>query len=507
MTFHETEQQGALSAGEERFDRGRRTIGLFLGPALFVLVWALPMPSLTTEAHRLAAVVAWIVTYWVTEALPIPATALLGPVLCVLLGIGAPAAVFAPFANPVVFLFIGSFILAQGMTVHHLNERIALSILSAPWVAGRGGRLALAVGAIPLLLSMWISDSATTAMLFPILIGILDNMHGLSDSASGRRYSTGMLLTISYAALIGGAATPVGTPPNLIGIGMLGRITGTHIGFFQWMTLAVPISFVFALCMFALMSFAFPAVRTDARDATTFVRSRRAALGPWSRGEKNALFAFLVAVVCWVGPGVVASVLGAQAGPTKFLARHLPEGVASLAAALLLFVLPVDWKERRFTLRWSDANRIHWGTILLFGGGLSLGHLTFETKLAEVLGNRLIDLSGVDSVWGLAALSIALAIVLTEMTSNTATASMLVPVVIALAQALDVSPVPPTIGVCLGASMAFMLPVSTPSNAIVYGSGRVPITSMIRVGIALDAIGFVVILTGLRVLCPLLGLV
>ncbi|MBI2895705.1 MAG: DASS family sodium-coupled anion symporter [Deltaproteobacteria bacterium] len=495
-----------MSLAEERFERGRRTVGLFVGPALFAFLWLLPLPGISTEAHRLAAVLGWILTYWICEPIPIPATALLGPVLCVVLGIAEPQVVFAPFANPVVFLFIGSFILAQGMIAHGLNERIALSILSAGWVAGRGRRLALAVGLIPLVISGWISDSATTAMIYPILIGILDSLHGTSRSPQGRRFSSGLLLTISYAALIGGVMTPVGTPPNLIGIGMLGRLADRHVGFFQWMTLAAPIALALGACMFAIMAVAFPAVHTDGAEAMEFVRRRRAALGPWSRGEKNALFAFVVAVVLWVLPGIVASTIGPKAATARLLERHLPEGVASLIAALLLFLLPTDWKARRFTLRWSDATRIHWGTILLFGGGLSLGGLMFSTHLAEVLGNALIEWSGVESVWGLCAISIALAIGLTEVTSNTATASMLVPVVIALANVLEVSPVPPTIGVCMGASMAFMLPVSTPSNAIVYGSGRVPITAMIRAGIVLDVLGFGVIFAGLRLLCPLLGL-
>jgi sodium-dependent dicarboxylate transporter 2/3/5 len=214
-----------------------------------------------------------------------------------------------------------------------------------------------------------------------------------------------------------------------------------------------------------------------------------------------------VAVSLWVAPGIVATVQGPQAPLYKFCERHIPEGVASLVAALLLFLLPIDLPKRRFTLSWPDAARIDWGTILLFGGGLSLGALMFTTGLADSFGRGLIAVSGVDSVWGLTAIAIGSAILFTEMTSNTASASMLVPVVIALARTLEVSPVPPTIGVCLGASMAFMLPVSTPSNAIVYGSGRVPITKMIRSGILLDVTSFFVILAGLRLLCPVLGLV
>jgi sodium-dependent dicarboxylate transporter 2/3/5 len=495
-----------ISAAEERFERSRRTVALVLGPALFGLVLALPMPGSSAAAHRLAAVMVWVVVYWVGEPIPIPATALLGPVLCILLGVGEPVAVFAPFANPVVFLFIGSFILAEAMIQHGLNERIALSILSRTWLLARPHRLILTVGIIPLVLSMWISDSATTAMIYPIVLGMLGAVGGSKDDSQSKRFATRLLLTISYAALIGGTGTPVGTPPNLIGIGMLSKLCGVRILFFQWMLLAVPILLVLAVCMFLVLGVTQPVRLGELAGSHAFIRQRRRELGAWTRGQVNTLVAFALAVCLWVAPGIVATVRGPEAPLYKFFERHIPEGVASLVAALLLFLLPTEWRARRFTLSWADAARIDWGTILLFGGGLSLGSMMFTTGLADSFGRGLIALSGVDGVWGLTAVAVASAILLTEMTSNTATASMLVPVVIALAHTLEVSPVPPTIGVCLGASMAFMLPVSTPSNAIVYGSGRVPITTMLRSGLLLDLCSFVVILGGLRLLCPLLGL-
>ncbi len=496
----------ATTAAETRFERVRRTAGLFVGPALFIALLLVPAGGLSPEAHRLGAVLGWVLVYWISEAIPIPATALLGPVLCVLLGIAEATAVFAPFAHPIVFLFLGSFLLAEAMIVHRLNERIALAVLSVSWLTARPWRLALAIGSIPLALSMWISDSATTAMIYPILLGILATLRTLEATPAGRRFEVGLLLTIAYAALIGGTGTPVGTPPNLIGVGMLGELAGVRIPFFQWMLLAVPILLALAACMFAFMRLAFPAVPIEPGRIAAYVRERRATRGVWSAGERNALVGFLAAVALWVAPGIAASLVGVDSRLYALCERYIPEGVASLAAALLLFLLPVDWRRRQFTLTWGQAARIDWGTILLFGGGLSLGSQMFATGLAEALGRGMLRLSGVESLWGLTALSIALAIVLTETTSNTATASMLVPIVIALAGSLGVSPAPPAIGVCLGASMAFMLPVSTPSNAIVYGSGRVPITEMIRAGVVLDLLSFLVILAGLRLLCPLLGL-
>jgi len=270
--------------------------------------------------------------------------------------------------------------------------------------------------------------------------------------------------------------------------------------------MAVPIMLVMWTVMLLFMRKIHPPVMKEFPGLVDFLRGQRAQLGPWTRGQKNALLAFVVAVGLWVFPGVICTCGGAENGVYKFCEAHLPEGVASLIAAILLFLLPVNWKERKFTLSWSNAVKIDWGTILLFGGGLTLGGLMFSTGLADVLGKGLVALSGAASVWSITAIAIVLAILITEMTSNTATANMLVPIMIAVAQGAGVSAIPPAIGVCLGASMAFMLPVSTPSNAIVYGSGCVPITAMLRAGVVLDVVSFVVIFIGLRILCPLLGL-
>ncbi|MEW6365388.1 MAG: DASS family sodium-coupled anion symporter [Acidobacteriota bacterium] len=499
-----------ISAGEQRFDRARRTVSLFAGPLLFCILLALPMPSLAPDAHRLAAVLGWVLVYWIGEAIPIPITSLLAPVLCIVLGVASPSVAFAPFANPIIFLFLGSFILAQGMIEQRLDQRIALAILSLPFVGNSPRRLLIAVGIIPVTISMWISDSATTAMVYPILMGIISAVGAMATASAHApmpaRFKSGLFLTISYAALIGGTGTPVGTPPNLIGIAMIQKLLGVHIRFFQWMLLAVPIVLAMWLCMVLYMLKLHPPGVKALPGLVEFLRSQRAKQGPWTRGQKNALLAFLVAVALWVFPGVVASVRGTESTLYKFCEAHIPEGVASLVAAVLLFLLPVDWAERRFTLSWSRAVRIDWGTILLFGGGLSLGGLMFSTGLAGALGRELVALSGASSLWAITAIGIAMAILTTEMTSNTATANMLVPIMIAVAQGAGVSAIPPAIGVCLGASMAFMLPVSTPSNAIVYGSGMVPITAMIRAGVLLDLVSFLVIITGLRLLCPLLGL-
>lgn len=496
----------AISKAEERFDRARRSISLFLGPALFIALLLFPFPGLTPEAHKLLAVLGLVLTYWVGEPIPIPATALMGPALCVLLGVADSKTVFAPFAHPIIFLFIGSFMLAEGMKKHRLDYRISLWVLSRPWVGESYLRVFIAVALIPMFFSMWISDSATTAMVYPITVGICAMVDRLARGRGGR-FNTGLLLVIAYSALIGGVGTPIGTPPNLIGVGMLDKLAGIKIPFFVWMQLAVPIM----LCMVAgMIGYMFLIHRPPEREITglsAFIAEKRRESGPWSPGQKITLAAFLLAVLLWVLPGLLALLLGAESGLYRFVDRHLHEEVVSLVAALVLFLAPVDWPRREFALSWKEAVHIDWGTILLFGGGLSLGGLMFSTKLADAFGTSIIETTGVHSLWGITAIATALAIIITEFTSNTATANMLVPLLISIASAAGINPLPPVVGACMGASMAFMLPVSTPSNAIVYGSGKVPISAMIRAGFVLDVVGFVVILAGLRILCPLLGLV
>jgi sodium-dependent dicarboxylate transporter 2/3/5 len=495
-----------ISEGEKRFELYRKTISLFLGPLVFLILLFTPMPFLSIEAHRLSAVLGLVLIYWVGEAIPIPVTAILGAILCIILGVAKSQVVFAPFAHPIIFLFIGSFILAEAMKSHRLDYRISLSILSLPWIGNSYYKVFFAIAVIPAFLSMWISDSATTAMIYPITLGILSTVNHLFGGQKSR-FNIGLLLTIAYAALIGGIGTPIGTPPNLIGIGMIDKLIGVKIPFFLWMVMALPIMIVMLILMLIYMFLIHKPPASEIIGLSEFINQKRSEIGGWTRGQKNTLSAFVIAVTLWILPGIAAAIFGTESTAYKFLDAHIHEEIVSLIAVLILFLTPVDWRNRKFTITWNDAVKIDWGTIILFGGGLSFGGLMFSTKLADFMGNMLVKFTGVDTLWGITAVAIGLAIITTEVTSNTATANMLVPLMISVANTAGVSGIPPAIGVCLGASMAFMLPVSTPSNAIVYGSGRVPITSMIRAGIILDIISFFVILIGLRILCPLLGLI
>jgi sodium-dependent dicarboxylate transporter 2/3/5 len=505
--------EGALSEAEARFERFRRTTGLFLGPLVFLLLYLLPLRSLNSRAHVLAAVIGWVIVWWITEPIPIPATALLGAALSVVTGVTSVKAALAPFSDPVIYLFLGSFLIARAMSVHGLDRRFAYGILSLRFVGSSSARILFFFGTITAMISMWISNTATTAMMMPIGLGIVAALAELLAQQTGRpvspgrlRFATGIMLMAAYASSTGGIGTPVGTPPNLIGLAMLDKFAGVKIPFFRWMMFAVPLLIVMYVFLFLIMYHLHKPEVKRIKGSREFVLAEARKLGPWTRGQKNALIAFLTAVVLWVTPGFLALFSGQSSSSSRLYADRLPEAVAALLAALLLFLLPVNWSKRQFTLTWRQAVEIDWGTLLLFGGGLALGDLMFQTKLAEQLGRGLLHLFGATSVWGLTLAGIYLAILVSETTSNTAAATMIVPILISVAQAAGLSPVPPAIGATLGASYAFMLPVSTPPNAIVYGSGLVPITRMLKAGTLLNLTGGLLIWACLTVLLPLVGL-
>jgi sodium-dependent dicarboxylate transporter 2/3/5 len=489
-----------LSASEERFEQFRQQAGLFLAPVILLVLWFAPLRGLDAAAHHLLAILGAVVTLWITEAVPLAVTALLGPTFCVLAGIGSAKDVFRGFADPIIFLFLGSFLIAEAMLHHGLNRRIAFQVLGLPFVGGSPARLLAAFAAITGFISMWVSNTATTAMMYPIAMAILTEMARRQNGKEGHgahftqmKFGTGLMLVTAFAASIGGVGTPVGTPPNLIGLVQIEQHLRIQISFFQWMAFGVPLAAVLIAFLTFYLNRACPAEPALLANSAGWLRAEKAKLGPLARGERNVLLAFAVTVLLWLTPGFLAVALGQPHSATQWFNRHFPEAITALLGGLLLFVLPVDFRQRQFTLSWNEAKRIDWGTILLFGGGLALGELMFSTGLARWLGEGLAQALQARSTLGLVMLFTAVAIILSETTSNTASASMVVPVAIAVAQAANVDPLPPALGACLGASMGFMLPVSTPPNAIVYGSGCVPLLKMVKYGLLLDVAGFVAI--------------
>lgn len=489
--------EGRLSEAELRFERRRRKTGLVLGPVAFALLLAFPPPSLGTGAGTLLAVVAWVLAWWITEAVPLPVTAVLGPALTVVLGVVPVREAFAPFGDPIIFLFLGSFLLARAMSVHGLDRRLARAVLAIPAASSSPRRVVWTFAALAAVLSMWVSNSATTAMLYPIALGVLGTM----DVERGRSspLARPLLLACAYGASVGGIGTPVGSPPNLVAIGQLSSLAGIHVGFVPWLFVALPVT----LAMVGVAALVLGVRLGSGGAAKPAGPISGGTSAPMSTGERSVTAAFLVTVTLWVAPGLLSLVLGSNHPLSAALGRALPEGAVAVLGAALLFVLPAGGSERHGALAWGEATQIDWGTLLLFGGGLSLGGAMFRLGLSEALGKGLVTATGVSTTVGLTIVFSVFSIFFTEITSNTAAATMLIPLAIASAQAAGASPLEPALGCALGCSMAFMLPVATPPNAIVYGSGLVPIGTMARAGIWMNLAACVVIPAGVLLLVPL----
>ena len=507
QTFHKAlEASETYSPAEEQFNRRRRTVGMVLAPIVFFGLWLMPMNGLNPQAQTMAAIMALVIVLWLSEALPLAVTAMFGPLLAIVLGVAPAAQALAPFADPIIFLFIGSFILAQAMFVHGVDRRIAYTALSMPAVGTSPFRILLVYAGVCAVLSMWVSNTATTAMMFPIGLSIIGH---LARGAKGhheqvRSFAMAMMLITSFAASVGGMGTPVGTPPNLIGIGMLEKIVGTKISFFSWMAIGVPL--VTLLFSYLILQFYLSSVRglQSVEGNAAMVRDEMQKLGRVSRAQRNVLMAFAATVLLWVLPGFFALAGMGQSALAQRYAQSMPEGVAAMVGALMLFVLPVDWRARRFTISWDDAVKIDWGIVLLYGGGLAVGELAFSTGLAREVGESVTTWLPVQSTLSLTVIFTLAAIVLSELASNTASANMIIPIAIAVSQAAGVRPIEPVLGATLGASMGFMMPISTPPNAIVYSSGYVPISQMMRHGIWLDLVAFVLIVVLVTIMGPIL---
>lgn len=505
------DNQGASGVGRDTDSeldatpgRTRVRVGLALAPIVFAAILLIPTETLNPEAHRLGAILAAVVVLWVTEALPMPVTAMLGAAAAVVMRVAPAREVFAPFADPLMFLFIGAFILARAIMLHGLDRRLAYGVLSHPWVAASPRRILFAFGAVTASISGWISNTATTAMMFTIGLAILAFLRD-SERETGVRlhpaFPTVLMLMTSFAASVGGLATPVGTPPNVIGIAFIRSELNVAFPFFQWMMIGVPI----VLVLFAFLFFYLDRVSSSGRvrleGLTVMLMREKASRGGWTRAEVSTLVAFSVTVVLWVMPGFVALAAGENSAIYRRLIAMVPEGVAAVLGASLLFLLPGSNGARAIT--WRQAAEIDWGIVLLYGGGFALGVLSFQTGLAEAMGRSLLALMPSSGDTALLVGSTVIAAALSEVTSNTAAANMVVPVVISVSQAAGADPLAPALGATMGASMGFMLPVSTPCNAIVYGSGKIPLLKMMRYGILLDIAGVIVIIGFVKLLLPL----
>jgi sodium-dependent dicarboxylate transporter 2/3/5 len=486
-------------ARESDFGRARR-VGLLLGPLAAAAVYiALPSgeAGLANSGHAVAAVGTWMAIWWMTEALPLAVTSLLPLVLFPLLGVTDIAHAAAPYADKVVFLFMGGFMLALCVEKWGLHRRIALLTVRA--MGTKQTRLVGGIMAATAFLSMWLSNTATAAMMLPIGMSLVSlsregEATGTQSPQGESAFGTAMMLGIAYAASLGGMGTPIGTPPNVILIGYLEK-QGMPLGFAQWMTFGVPLAAITTLLAWGLLVFVLHPLREREIGGGRELMARQLGdLGPVTRGEWIALSAFALAVTLWIGRSLLnawhdAPQWAAHAGR---LLDALDDSGIAIGTALLLFAIPVNASRGEFALDWQTAARLPWHVLLLFGGGLSLAAAMASSGLDAWIGRQIAAIGTLPLVVLVASICFV-TVMLSELASNTATAATFLPIVGGVAVAAQIDPAMLTIAAALAASCGFMLPVATPPNAIVFGTGKVRIAQMARAGLLLDVCGVVLI--------------
>lgn len=461
-------------------------IGLFLGPLLLLACLLTEPPAdLSREAWMTAGLIGLMATWWATEAIPIPATALLPIPMIPLLGIGSVQDATSPYANPTIFLFLGGFLLGLGMQRWNLHKRLALRTLLTV-----GNQPARQIGGFMLataLVAMWVSNTATAIMMLPIGMSVIAMLTQQGDEREHERFATALLLGIAYAASIGGIATLIGTPPNALLVAFLRDNHDVHIGFGQWMLLGLPVAVCVLLFTWWWLTRGGFKLEGDSR---AMLREELDELGSWSAGEKRVALVFACTAAAWVTQPLLSQYVAA-----------IDDTLIAMVGAMALFLVPAgrDGEKRVFLMDWDTANKVPWGILLLFGGGLSLAAVITSTGLAAWIGEGLKNIGALPLILiiGVVVLTINL---LTEITSNTATAAAFLPLVAALAVSQGLPPELLAIPATIAASCAFMMPVATPPNALVFGTGLMRIQSMIKNGVMINAFCVILVTT----LCYLL---
>lgn len=478
--------------------------GLFAGAGLLLLTLLLPAPAgLSEAAWRTAGVGLLMAVWWVTEAIPIPATSLAPLVFFPPLGIAPVGGAAAPYAHPLIFLFMGGFMVALAMERWELPRRVSLLIVRSLGTKPRNVVAGFMIATA--FFSMWVSNTATTLMMLPIALSVIALVEREAEPAPGdpegeggaealsRPFSVALMLGIAYAASIGGVGTLIGTPPNAFLAGYMSESYGVEVGFAQWMALGLPLVLAaLPLAFFLLTRILFRIRLPEIPGGRELIESELAELGPMSRPERRVAVVFVVTATAWIARPVL----------DDWIPGLTDAGIA-MAAALSLFLIPAEAKpDGRALLDWEWAKRLPWGVLILFGGGLSLAAAIGDTGLTEAIGGSVAALSALPTV-GLVAGTALVTVILTELTSNTATAAAFLPIVASVAVGVGENPFLLVVPAALAASCAFMLPVATPPNAIVYGSGRLSIPQMARAGAWLNLALLVLVTLFAWVLLPL----
>lgn len=463
----------------------KRILLALIGPIIFVIFLNLTPPEgLSKNGFLLLGVTVWMATWWIFEVVPIAVTALIPIILFPLMGILPIAETTQQYGHKYVFLYVGGFILAVAIERWSLHRRIALHIIKL--IGSKASYLVLGFMLATAFLSMWISNTATTVMMLPIAIAITNQIAEQNPNNGGSSYfSKALMLSIAYSASIGGVATLIGTPPNLVLAGVLENTYGIKIGFFEWMIFALPISIILLfICWKYLTSIAFDLKKVKFSGGQDEIKLMLKKLGAFSYEEKRVAFVFLLAALGWVFRGLLENLI-----------PEINDTIIAIAAAILLFLIPAkkdaQGKQRKL-MTWDEAVKIPWGIIILFGGGMALAKGFTETGLANWIASQITLFEGLSFILFILVVA-AIVNFLTEVTSNLATTAMLLPILSPVALSFDMHPFLVMFAVTLSASCAFMLPVATPPNAIVFGANYLKVSDMVKKGFLMNIISIIII--------------
>jgi sodium-dependent dicarboxylate transporter 2/3/5 len=455
-----------------------RKIGLILGPILFLIFYNLPITIINPEADKIIAIAIWMVSWWITEAVSISVTALIPLTIFPLLGIMDMKAVAASYGSPIVFLFFGGFVMALALEKVNLHRRIALNIVKITGTSPN--RVILGFMIATAFLSMWISNTATTVVMLPIALSVIDLLINDKDgfTAGDKNFALSIMLGIAYAANVGGIATIIGTPPNTVAIGFLENEYDIQISFLQWMMIGFPFSCVMiALVYFVLVKWVYPNGLKGFDSSTNVIDEELKKLGKISQQEARVMIVFAVTIFLWITRTYVNELIPII---------KLSDAGISMLAALALFSIPFDFVKGEFTLDWKDTVKLPWGILILFGGGLALASGLSSAGVIDYIG-KIVGESQM-SVFLIISLLIIIMLFMTELMSNVALVAIFAPVVAGIAIGLDLEIIHVLAPVAMAASCAFMLPMATPPNAIVFASGHIKVHEMVRAGIILNVL-------------------
>lgn len=475
-----------------------KRIGLLLGPLLFVCTLLFFHPEgLKPEANAILASTLWIAVWWITEPIPIAVTSLLPIVLFPLTGGLSLNNTTASYGHRYVFLYIGGFILAIAIERWNLHKRIALTIIN--FIGTNVKSIILGFMLATAFLSMWISNTATSVMMLPIGMAIVAQLRDNPSTIENENliFGKSLMLAIAYSASIGGMATLIGTPPNIVLAGIVKDTYGVEITFSKWIMFGLPISIILlAICWKYLTEFAFTFKQKSFPGGKAEISRQLKALGKTSYEEKNVLLVFMATAVAWIARSPIQKyVKSTFENPDDFqltTISKVDDTIIAIIAGVVLFLLPASKEKKRALVTWEEAVKLPWGILLLFGGGLALAQGFKISELANWIGGQMTLLDGVALIFLLAVL-VAAVNFLTEITSNLATTAMILPILAPLALAIEVHPYILMVGATVAASCAFMLPVATPPNAVVFGSGYLKISDMVKVGIWMNIISIILL--------------